>query len=95
MAAGICSEAKSEEGAIVKRFQVAWSNTTDQIEGPCVVCGKEVHYVIPADRPDPALLFHSTCDPTPMLREKLKSAHPPRLDEAYLIHKSPTLPGQG
>jgi hypothetical protein len=33
-----------------------------------------VRFVIPADRPDPALLYHATCDPMAVLRERLKSA---------------------
>lgn len=63
----------------MKRSRVSWSNFTDYVEGPCVVCGGEVHYVIPSDRPNPALLYHSTCDPMPALREKLKAATPPPL----------------
>jgi hypothetical protein len=38
-----------------------------------------VRYVIPDDRPDPAILFHPTCDVMPVLREKLKAATPPPL----------------
>jgi hypothetical protein len=38
-----------------------------------------VHFVIPNDRPSPALLFHPTCDVMPILREKLKAATPPPL----------------
>ncbi len=61
----------------MKRSHVSWSNLTDQVEGPCVVCGQEVHYVIPSDRPDPAILYHATCDPTPVIRERLKTQTPP------------------
>lgn len=63
----------------MKRSHASWSNFTDVVEGPCAVCGLEVRYVIPADRPDPALLFHPTCDVIPILREKLKTATPPPL----------------
>lgn len=69
----------------MKRTKVAWSNGVDQVEGPCVVCGKEVRFVIPDDRPDPALLYHSTCDMMPVLREQLKKAAPPRLPDEYVI----------
>ena len=72
----------------MKRTTIPWSDATDLIEGPCVVCGKEVRYVIPADRPDPALLYHATCDVMPLLRERLKTAPPPpRLASAYLVSK--------
>lgn len=63
----------------MKRTKVSWSNFTDKIEGPCVVCGAEVYFLIPNDRPSPALLFHPTCDVMPALREKLKAATPPPL----------------
>ena len=63
----------------MKRSHVSWSNFTDVIEGPCVVCGVDVRYVIPSDRPDPALLFHPTCNVMPILRDKLKAATPPPL----------------
>jgi hypothetical protein len=71
----------------MKRTHVSWSNATDLIEGPCVVCGKGVRYVIPDDRPDPAMLFHSTCDSMAALREKLKTAAPARLPDAFIVHK--------
>ena len=63
----------------VKRSRVSWSNFTDVVEGPCVVCGVNVRYVIPSDRPTPAILFHPTCDVMPVLRERLKAATPPPL----------------
>jgi len=63
----------------MKRTRASWSNFTDVIEGPCVVCGVQVQYVIPNDRPDPALLYHPTCDVMPILRERLKSATPPAM----------------
>jgi hypothetical protein len=63
----------------MKRSRASWSNFTDVVEGPCAVCGVEVRYVIPNDRPDPAFLYHSTCDVMPVLREKLKAATPPPL----------------
>ena len=69
----------------MKRGHVSWSNFTDFIEGPCVVCGVEVRFVLPSDRPDPALLYHATCNVMPVLRERLKSAHPPVLPAAYII----------
>lgn len=68
----------------MKRSRVAWSNSVDLVEGPCVVCGKEVRYVIPADRPDPALVYHATCDVMPKLREQLKTAVAPALPPEYL-----------
>ena len=49
------------------------------------VCGVDVRYVIPNDRPDPALLFHPTCDVMPVLREKLKAATPPPLPSDQTI----------
>ena len=63
----------------MKRTRATWSNFTDTIEGPCVVCGVEVRFVIPNDRPDPALLYHPTCDVMPLLRERLKTVTPPPL----------------
>jgi len=69
----------------MKRSKVSWSNFTDTIEGPCVVCGVSVHFVIPSDRPSPALLFHPTCDVMPALREKLKAATPPPLPPSDTI----------
>jgi hypothetical protein len=69
----------------MKRTRVSWSNMVDQIEGPCVVCGQQVYFVLPADRPDPAILFHPTCDVMPKLREQLKSAKPPVLPPEYVI----------
>lgn len=72
----------------MKRTRVTWSNDVDQIEGPCIVCGKEVRFVIPSDRPDPSLLYHSTCDMMPMIREHLKTATPPPLmPSEYVISK--------
>jgi len=70
----------------MKRSHVSWSNFTDQVEGPCVVCGQEVQYVIPADRPDPAILYHATCDPIKALRERLKTAAPQPLAGNQTIH---------
>lgn len=70
----------------MKRSHVSWSNFTDKVEGPCVVCGKDVQYVIPADRPDPAILFHATCDPMGALRERLKTATPPLLPAEFTVH---------
>lgn len=74
----------------IKRTHVTWSNWTDLIEGPCAVCGKEVRYLIPDDRPTPAVLFHSTCNIMPILREKLKTATPALLPSAYTIKGSKT-----
>jgi hypothetical protein len=71
----------------MKRTRVSWSDAVDQIEGPCVVCGKDVQYLMPVDRPDPALLFHSTCDVMPVLREKLKTATPPLMPEQNIVVK--------
>ena len=71
----------------MKRSKVSWSNSVDQIEGPCAVCQKDVQYVIPSDRPDPAILYHSTCDVMPLLREQLKKATPPLLPSEYVISK--------
>jgi hypothetical protein len=45
----------------------------------------EVRYVIPADRPDPAILYHSTCNVMPKLRELLQKAAPPPLAPEYTI----------
>jgi len=50
-----------------------------------VVCGVDVQYLLPKDRPDPALLFHPTCDVMPALREKLKAATPPPLPPEQTI----------
>ena len=63
----------------MKRSHVSWSNFTDKVEGPCIVCGVEMYFVLPNDRPDPAFLCHPTCDIMPALREKLKAATPPPL----------------
>ena len=71
----------------MKRAKVSWSNSVDQIEGPCAVCQKDVQYVIPADRPDPAFLYHATCDVMPLLREQLKKATPPLMPAEYVISK--------
>jgi hypothetical protein len=77
----------------MKRTKVSWSNDVDQIEGPCAVCGKEVVFVIPSDRPDPSLLYHSTCDMMPLIREQLKNAHPPLMPASHIIQKiRPTQP---
>jgi hypothetical protein len=73
----------------MKRTKVGWSNSTDLIEGPCAVCGKEVRYVIPDDRPDPAILYHATCDVMPLLREQLKKATPPILPPEYNVRPTP------
>ena len=61
----------------MKRSRVSWSNSVDLIEGACVVCGKEVRFVIPDDRPNPSLLYHPTCDMMPAVRAILKTATPP------------------
>ncbi len=73
----------------MKRAHVSWSNATDKVEGPCVVCGQEVQYLIPSDRPDPAILYHATCDPIAAIRERLKTipALPP-LPISYTIHRA-------
>jgi hypothetical protein len=71
----------------MKRTQVSWSTDVDQIEGPCVVCGKEVVFLVPSDRPDPTLLYHSTCDMMPKVREHLKNAAPPLMPAANIIVK--------
>ncbi len=63
----------------MKREKTSWSNLADVVVGPCAVCGQEVRYVIPSDRPDPAFLNHSTCDILPLLRVKIKTANPPPL----------------
>ncbi|OGR93099.1 MAG: hypothetical protein A2992_08840 [Elusimicrobia bacterium RIFCSPLOWO2_01_FULL_59_12] len=79
----------------MKRSKVSWSNAVDAVEGPCAVCGKEVRYVIPDDRPDPALLYHATCDVMPLLRERLKKAVPPILPLEYTIpRKTAPAPAQ-
>jgi hypothetical protein len=71
----------------MKRSKVSWSNDVDEVEGPCAVCGKEVRFVIPSDRPDPSLLYHSTCDMMPLIREQLKTAHPPLMPAQNIIQK--------
>ncbi len=76
----------------MKRGHVSWSNFTDYIEGPCIVCGVEVRFVIPADRKDPAMLYHATCDIMGALRERLKSANPPPLPPEYIIVKGTVPP---
>jgi hypothetical protein len=63
----------------MKRSRSDYSNFVDVIEGPCVVCGKEVRFVIPADRPDPVLLYHPTCEMMPKIREHLQTVPPPPL----------------
>jgi len=72
----------------MKRYRASWSNFNDYIEGPCVVCGQEVRYVIPSDRPDPAFLYHATCDVMPALREKLKTVTVPPLPPEYTVSKA-------
>ena len=69
----------------MNRTRASWSNFTDVIEGPCAVCGVLVRYVIPNDRPDPAFLYHPTCDVMPILREKLKAATSPPLPSDQTI----------
>mgnify|MGYP001614916029 CR=1 FL=1 len=71
----------------MKRSKVDWSNAVDVIEGPCVVCGKEVRFLVPDDRKDPVLLYHSTCDMMPQIREHLKTAHPPLMPAEHVISK--------
>ncbi len=71
----------------MKRSKVTWSNSVDEVEGPCAVCGKEVRFVIPDDRPDPAILYHSTCDVMPLLRERLKKSTPALLSVEYTVPK--------
>ena len=61
----------------MKRSHVSWSNFTDRVEGACVVCGKDVDFVLPADRPSPVLLYHATCNPIQALRTSLKASTPP------------------
>jgi hypothetical protein len=73
----------------MKRSKVSWSESVDLIEGPCAVCGKEVRFVVPFDRPDPKLLYHSTCDMMPLIREQLKTATPPLMPEQNIIKKAP------
>lgn len=68
------------------RARSSWSNFVDVVEGPCAVCGKPVRFVIPRDRPDPAVLNHSTCDIMPVLRTKIKSAGAPRLPGAFTLN---------
>ena len=63
----------------MKRTRSDYSNFVDVIEGPCVVCGKDVRFVVPADRPNPVLLYHPTCEMTPKIREHLKTVPPPPL----------------
>ncbi len=70
----------------MKRTHSSWSNSTDIVEGPCVVCQQPVRYVIPFDRPDPVLLAHPTCDVMPALREKLRSVNPPVLPGEFTLH---------
>lgn len=67
------------------RRHTSWSNFVDDVEGPCVVCGGTVRFVLPSDRPDPALLYHSTCDPIQQIRERLKTIHPPPLAPEFTI----------
>lgn len=69
----------------MKRSHSSWSNFTDMVTGPCIVCNVEVKFLIPADRPDPTILFHPTCDVMPALREKLKAATPPPLPPSETI----------
>jgi hypothetical protein len=72
---------------MLTRTKVDWSNSTDLIVGPCAVCGKEVRFVIPDDRPSPSILYHSTCDVMPLLREQLKKASPPLMPAEHVISK--------
>lgn len=76
----------------MKRSKVSWSNDVDEISGPCVVCGKEVHFVLPSDRPSPSLLYHPTCDMMPAIREQLKKANPPPLPVEYTVPKAKPAP---
>jgi hypothetical protein len=76
----------------MKRARVAWSNWVDSIEGPCVVCGKDVYFVVPSSRPDPAILYHITCDVMPKLREQLLKAKPPLMPSQYVISKPKPAP---
>ncbi len=69
----------------MKRSHVSWSNFTDTVEGPCIVCNVEVRYLIPSDRSDPAFLYHPTCNVMPALREKLKAATPSPLPPGETI----------
>jgi hypothetical protein len=71
----------------MKRTPVSWSDSVDLIEGPCAVCGKDVRFVVPFDRPNPALLYHSTCDMMPLIREQLKTATPPLMPAQNIINK--------
>jgi hypothetical protein len=73
----------------MKRSKVSWSEAVDLIEGPCAVCGKDVRYLVPSDRPNPVLLYHSTCDMMPLIREKLKTAAPPPLMPAQHVISKP------
>jgi hypothetical protein len=79
----------SAEGEF-RRDRVSWSRYAETIEGPCVVCGGQVNFVIPADRPSPAILYHSTCDVTPALRTKLKALEPSKpLPPEMTIRRAP------
>jgi len=69
----------------MKRTSSSWSNATDIVEGPCVVCQQPVKFVLPFDRKDPAFLAHPTCDVMPLLREKLKSVNPPVLPGEFTL----------
>ena len=70
----------------MKRIAVSWSNSVDEVTGPCVVCGGEIHLVLGVGTPSPALLYHATCDPISALRANLKSVAPPLLPPEFTIH---------
>lgn len=69
----------------MNRRHASWSNFTDVIEGPCVVCGKDVQFVLPADRPSPSILYHITCDAMGKIRENVKKASPSPLAPSETI----------
>lgn len=71
---------------MMNRKPVSWSLEVSEVEGPCVVCGGNVHYFVGINTPTPAMLYHATCDPTPILRANLKTANPPLLPPEYTIH---------
>ena len=69
----------------MNRQHSSWSNFTDVVEGPCVVCNQEVHFVIPADREDPTILYHATCDPIGVIRVNLKTKTVPPMNPSETI----------